>query len=203
MVSRLPADVMVRIFSYLSEFRDLCSCTCVCRRWNELLADDSDVWDGMLRTVCPSSFCDDELLHDLSGSKAKLAAYYCTWNDKDCSKNIYIKENKLTLHRNPISQSSDGIRGKVGFAHGVHYWVVVWHGPRFGSVAVVGLATKAAKLQDSGYYPLIGCDKESWGWDLPEGQLRHGGVAIEKYPRNAKCKVSSSCYLVENLVRVQ
>ena len=193
MANRLPAEVLVRIFSYLSEVKDLCRCSCVCRRWSELLADDSYIWESILRTVCPSEFCDDELLKVLPNFKARLAAYCCTWNDDDRSKNIYIKENRLTLHRKPISQSSDAIRGKVGFSRGVHYWIVIWHGPKFGSTAVVGLATKDAKLQDSGYYPLIGCDKESWGWDIAEGQLRHGGSAIEKYPRdNVDCKVCSS-----------
>ena len=191
MVSKLPEEVLVKIFSYLSDFRDLSTCSCVCRRWKDLLADDSNVWESILRTVCPSEFCEDPLLRDIPSFKGKIAAYYCAWDDSDRSKNIYIKKNKLTLHRNPVSQSSDSIRGKVGFISGVHYWAVVWHGPKFGSTAVVGLATKRAKLQDSGYYPLIGCDEESWGWDIPECQLRHGGTAIEKYPREGDCKVCS------------
>ena len=190
MVSRLPSEVLVKIFCYLPDLKDLYSCSCVCRRWQDLLGDDSDIWEGVLRTVCPAEFCDHSLLKDLPNFKAKLAAYCCAWNDNDRSKNITIKENKLTLHRNPVPQSSDAIRGKRGFMRGTHYWIIVWHGPKFGSTAVVGLATKHAKLQDSGYYPLIGCDKESWGWDIPEGQLRHGGEIIQKYPRQKDCKVS-------------
>lgn len=189
MVSKLPTEVLVKVFSYLSDFEDLCSCSCVCRRWRELLDDDSDIWDSILRAVCPINFCEDRLLDDLPNSKTKLVAYYCTWNDSDRSKNIYIKENKLTLHRNPVSQSSDAVRGRKGFRKGVHYWVVIWHGPNYGSTAVVGLATKDAKLQDSGYYPLLGCDTESWGWDIPDGQLRHDGAAIQKYPKDNDCKV--------------
>lgn len=190
MVSKLPVEVLAKIFSYLTDFRDLCNCSCVCRRWKDLLADDSNIWESILRAACPEKFCDDRLLDDVPNFKAKLAAYHCAWNGSDCSKNIFIKENKLTLHRNPVSQSSDAIRSKVGFVSGVHYWVVKWHGPKFGSTAVVGLATKDARLQDSGYYPLLGCDGESWGWDIPAGELRHGGQAVEKYPRIGDFKVT-------------
>lgn len=189
MASRLPTEVLLKIFSYLSEFRDLCNCSRVCRRWRSMLNDDSDLWEGLLRSLCPAEFFEHRFLKQLPNFKAKLVAYCCTWNDEDSSKNIYIKKDKLALHRNPVSLSSDAIRGKKGFVRGMHYWIVVWHGPKFGSTAVVGIATKHAKLQDNGYYPLIGCDKESWGWDIPDGKLRHGGEVVQKYPTQIDCKV--------------
>lgn len=197
MVSKLSPEILFTIFSYVQELKDLCNCSYVCRKWRELLDDDSCVWENKLRAVCPHYDREDNgcrlLLDDLPNVKAKLVAYCCSWNDSDCSKNISIKENKLTLHRNPVAQSSDAIRGKIGFIDGVHYWVVIWHGPKFGSTAVVGVATREAKLQDSGYYPLIGCDKESWGWDIPSCQLRHGGEELQQYPVNkSDCKVCST-----------
>ena len=194
MVSSLPSEMLLRIFSYLPELKDLCSCSCVCRKWRELLDDDSCVWENKLhelRLECPK-LADDHLLDTMPSPKAKLVAYCCRWNDDDRSKNIYIKENKLTLHRNPVAQSSDAIRGKVGFTSGVHYWVVIWHGPKLGSTAVVGVATKEARLQDNGYYPLIGCDKDSWGWDIPTCQLRHSGQEVQRYPKDSDYKVCST-----------
>jgi len=93
-----------------------------------------------------------------------LKAFYHSWNPEDCSRNIYIKPNGFTIHRNPVAQSTDGVRGKIGiisiticlllnikfplagFSHGRHAWEVMWEGP-LGTVAVVGIATKEASLQ--------------------------------------------------------
>lgn len=37
-----------------------------------------------------------------------------SWNPDDRSLNIYVKdEDRLTLHRHPVAQSTDCIRGKV------------------------------------------------------------------------------------------
>ena len=47
--------------------------------------------------------------------QAKLRAFYHAWNPADCSRNIYVKPNGFTLHRNPVAQSTDGARGKIGF----------------------------------------------------------------------------------------
>jgi hypothetical protein len=42
------------------------------------------------------------------------------WDPDDRSINIYVKdEDRLTLHRHPVAQSTDCIRGKVGI-----FWVV-------------------------------------------------------------------------------
>lgn len=39
-----------------------------------------------------------------------------SWNQDDRSLNIFVKEDdKLTFHRHPVAQSTDCIRGKVGF----------------------------------------------------------------------------------------
>lgn len=38
------------------------------------------------------------------------------WNPEDRSLNIYVKEeDRLTLHRHPVAQSTDCIRGKVKY----------------------------------------------------------------------------------------
>lgn len=42
-----------------------------------------------------------------------------SWNSEDRSLNIFVKDDdKLTFHRHPVAQSTDCIRGKVGFTKG-------------------------------------------------------------------------------------
>lgn len=148
------------------------------------------VWKQALDNEAPESFVSDELIQTLETPKAKLMAYLCAWSESDHSKNINIKSNKLTLHRRPIAQSTDAIRGKRGFSHGQHYWTVIWHGPSFGSNAVVGVATKMCPLHGEGYYSLLGSDSESWGWDMPKKCIKHSGETIGDYPREGGAEVS-------------
>ena len=188
-MDKLPVEILLNIFSYLPTLEDGFRCSCVCRSWFHVLNSDSEVWEQLLVTSTPKEYHSDPLLNKLDSAKAKLIAFHCAWSSEDHSHNIRLNTNKLTLHRDPVAQSSDGIRGKRGFTRGVHYWTVTWHGPKFGSSSVVGVATKEASLQDSGYYALIGCDKESWGWDISQNVLRHDGVVLQDYP-NSGVKVS-------------
>ena len=43
----------------------------------------------------------------ISPFQAKLRAFLRSWNPEDCSRNIYIKSNGFTLHRNPVAQEND------------------------------------------------------------------------------------------------
>lgn len=156
-----------------------------------MLDATSEAWSLLLVECTPPEFRDDPLLKDVDSPKAKLAVFACAWSDSDRSENIYIKENKLTLHRKPVAQSTDAIRGKTGFSSGQHYWTVVWHGPNFGSSAVIGLATKKCELHGEGYFSLLGRNSESWGWDLSQNVLRHDGEALGKYPHQ-ETKVGSA-----------
>lgn len=60
-------------------------------------------------------------------------------------------EDKLTFHRHPVAQSTDCIRGKVGFTKGLHVWEVYWSSRQRGTHAVVGVATQDAPLHSVGY----------------------------------------------------
>ena len=112
---------------------------------------------------------------------SKLRAYYHAWNPEDCSRNIFIKPNGFTLHRNPVAQSTDGTRGKIGFKGGRHAWEVVWEGP-LGTVAVIGVATEESIMQCPGYVALLGSDEHSWGWNLVDNVLLHNGDSQGNYP---------------------
>lgn len=109
------------------------------------------------------------------------------WNSKDKSVNVFVKDDDLTMHRHPVAQSTDGVRGKVGFSRGLHCWEIKWSTRQRGTHAVVGVATADAPLTCVGYRSLVGSDDNSWGWDLGRNKLFHSG----KYHRDEKsgCKV--------------
>ncbi|EHH51626.1 hypothetical protein EGM_11041 [Macaca fascicularis] len=90
--------------------------------------------------------------------------------------NVFVKDDdRLTFHRHPVAQSTDGIRGKVGHARGLHAWQINWPARQRGTHAVVGVATARAPLHSVGYTALVGSDAESWGWDLGRSRLYHDG----------------------------
>ncbi|CAB3362379.1 protein gustavus isoform X1 [Cloeon dipterum] len=96
------------------------------------------------------------------------------WNSEDRSLNIFVKEDdKLTFHRHPVAQSTDCIRGKVGFTKGLHVWEIHWSTRQRGTHAVVGVATQDAPLHSVGYQSLVGSNEQSWGWDLGRNKLYH------------------------------
>ena len=199
-MNRLPDELLCRVFTYLPSVRDLCQCMRVCRRWKRILdADNAETWHQLLIECTPTEFREDALLADLLSPKAKLIAFECAWNGDDHSENIEMKKNSLTLHRRPVAQSTDAIRGKVGFTSGVHYWTVTWHGPSYGSNAVVGVATKRAKLHGQGYFSLLGNDAEgeSWGWDLSGRVLRYKGDQLGKLPEDDALKVGRRGFVAD------
>lgn len=55
---------------------------------------------------------------------------------------------------------------QIGYTDGFHVWEITWPSRQRGTHAVVGVATKAARLHIAGYSSLIGSDSESYGWDI-------------------------------------
>lgn len=99
-----------------------------------------------------------------------------SWNNNDRSLNVFVKEDdKLIFHRHPVAQSTDAIRGKVGYTRGLHVWQITWAMRQRGTHAVVGVATADAPLHSVGYTTLVGNNHESWGWDLGRNRLYHDG----------------------------
>uniref|UniRef100_A0A914UXZ7 Uncharacterized protein n=1 Tax=Plectus sambesii TaxID=2011161 RepID=A0A914UXZ7_9BILA len=96
------------------------------------------------------------------------------WNPEDRSLNIFVKDDdKLTFHRHPVAQSTDCIRGKVGYTRGFHVWEITWSTRQRGTHAVVGVATADAVLHAVGYTSLIGSTPDSYGWDLGRNKCYH------------------------------
>jgi SPRY domain-containing SOCS box protein 1/4 len=99
------------------------------------------------------------------------------WNPEDRSLNIFLKEEDggLTIHRHPVAQSTDAVRGRVAYTRGLHAWQIRWEKRHRGTHAVVGVATADAPLHCTGYRSLVGSTGDSWGWDLCRNRLCHGG----------------------------
>lgn len=96
------------------------------------------------------------------------------WNPDDRSLNIFTKDDDdLAVHRHPVAQSTDCVRGKIGHERGLHVWEIRWSSGQRGTHAVVGVATKDAPLHCVGYHSLVGSNAESWGWDLGRNRLYH------------------------------
>lgn len=100
--------------------------------------------------------------------------------------NSFISRFLFLFSRNPVAQSTDACRGKIGSRYGRHCWEVIWEGP-LGTVAVVGISTKEAQLQCQGYVGLLGSDQQSWGWNLVDNNLLHNGETQGHYPRLNNC----------------
>ncbi|KAK0417862.1 hypothetical protein QR680_013248 [Steinernema hermaphroditum] len=181
--ARLPHHILAVVFQHL-HIKDLASCMRVCRHWNAVLEyQDNYIWEYQARREVPeSALADPYLLSDVQSFKEKLRAFRFAWSPRDLSRNNYIRPNGFTVHRQPVAQSTDGVRGKIGVSAGVHCWELAWEGP-LGTVAVIGIATRHAALHCQGYMPLLGSDDQSWGWNLVDNSLIHNGNASETYPR--------------------
>jgi len=100
-----------------------------------------------------------------------------SWNINDRSFNVVLKQDDpLTMRRHPVAQSTDCIRGKVGYNSGLHLWEVTWPIRQRGTHAVVGVATREAVLHCVGYQSLVGNTDHSWGWDLGRKKAYHNST---------------------------
>ncbi|MGH0127693.1 UNVERIFIED_CONTAM: hypothetical protein FKN15_021523 [Acipenser sinensis] len=103
------------------------------------------------------------------------------WNAQDSSPCMTVCGSPLTFKRRPTAQTTDSIRGRMGYMSGLHVWEISWPPFQRGTHAVVGVSTTQAPLQAEGYQALLGSDPHSWGLDLGKGVLYHRGQA-RRYP---------------------
>ena len=149
-----------------------------------------------------------EMLMDMP-PPAKDVQVKNAWNQDDRSYNIFVKEDdKLTFHRHPVAQSTDCIRGKVGYERGLHLFEITWSTRQRGTHAVVGVSTgnktafrainglifkiliilAEAPIHSVGYQSLVGNNEHSWGWDLGRNKVYHNSKVHPgiTYPSNLK-----------------
>lgn len=103
----VPETFLELVIGQMTTLRDVLSCMLVCKKWYYSLSDErSDVWRIFCNRKLSKSVVKSPVLSSLGVSyKAKLRAYYYAWDSNECSRNIYIKPNGFTLHRNPVAQS--------------------------------------------------------------------------------------------------
>ncbi|KAF7997716.1 hypothetical protein HCN44_009114 [Aphidius gifuensis] len=172
--------ILETIFLYL-DVPSLINCSLVCKNWYVLLVDENRyIWKLNCNRYISYEALESDVLSSLRTHKEKVRAFFHTWNPKDCSENCSI-EDDFTFVRNPVAQTTDACRGKIGFTRGKHIWEINWTGP-LGTVAVIGIATKDAPLTAKGYFGLLGSNEHSWGWNLIDDNLVHNGYVYGKYP---------------------
>ncbi|KAI6176757.1 F-box/SPRY domain-containing protein 1 [Aphelenchoides bicaudatus] len=181
--ARLPTRILLPVFKNLT-LKDINACLRVCRHWNTVIeSSGKQLWLPLAKKEIPESGLNDAELFSKSMSyKHRLRAFRFAFNPEDASRHTFIKTNGFTVHRQPVAQSTDAIRGKIGVTSGVHSFQVTWKGP-LGTVAVVGIATKHAALHCPGYVALLGSDDQSWGFNLVDNSLLHNGALVGQYPR--------------------
>ncbi|CAD5212591.1 unnamed protein product [Bursaphelenchus okinawaensis] len=96
-----------------------------------------------------------------------------SWNPEDCSGNLFFENDTRTVHRHPVAQSTDAIRGKQGYSRGTHIWSIHWPKKQRGTHAVIGVCTKEQPLQANGYCNLIGGSEHSFGYDIVRQKCVH------------------------------
>uniref|UniRef100_A0A1I7TSE0 B30.2/SPRY domain-containing protein n=1 Tax=Caenorhabditis tropicalis TaxID=1561998 RepID=A0A1I7TSE0_9PELO len=146
-------------------------------------AHPSAVMSGMDDLLRPERF--DRIMH--MPPPAQYIQEQHSWNPEDRSLNIFVKdEDKFTFHRHPVAQSTDCIRGKIGYSRGFHVWQIEWPERQRGTHAVVGVATRTAPLHAPGYTALIGTTNESYGWDITRRECHHDSknTMTWRYPFN-------------------
>lgn len=126
-----------------------------------------------------------------------------SWTPDDCSTDLTVKkDDPLTFHRNPIAQVTNGIRGKQGYSSGFHVWQIDWPVKQRGTNAMIGVATKEAKLHITGYNSLIGIDENSYGWNIVNNLCHHNSKQCQtwKYPNDFNfCLAPSTIYCLLNM----
>lgn len=180
---RLPQNVLIKIFLYLN-LNELGVVMCVCSRWKRVCETaDYELWSHHAHKILPGcAQTDPYLFANLPLHKDRIRAFKHAWNPSDASRNVFVRANCFTVHRQPVAQSTDGIRGKIGVNKGAHCWEFCWEGP-LGTCAVIGVATRHAAVHCPGYIALIGSDDQSWGWNLVDNTIMHNGQSYGKYPR--------------------
>jgi len=126
-----------------------------------------------------------EVLMDLPSPTSAIQLEHA-WNPDDASPNVNVKdEDPYTLHRQPVAQSTDGIRSKIGYEQGMHLFEVHWPLRQRGTHAVIGVCTADAPLTSVGYSCLVGSNEHSWGWDLSRNETHHGSSVLS-YPQDIR-----------------
>lgn len=102
----LPTPVLEQVAACFTSLRDVLQTMLVCKKWYYALSDDrSEIWAIFAGRRLSKAVLKSPVLYSLPSYKAKLRALSYAWDAAECSRNIFIKPNGFTLHRNPVAQS--------------------------------------------------------------------------------------------------
>lgn len=154
-------------------------------KWKALVEDeDHPQWERRCRELMSPEVLNSEVMRGIETHRGKLRAFFARWGaqKRHSSRNIFPVEDLLTARKVPVANTTDAVRGRLGFKSGVHAWDIRFTGP-LGTHCSVGVSTADSPLYSkAGYLSLIGNDKSSWGWDIIFGNISHDGKIIAQYP---------------------
>ena len=120
----LPTPVLEQVAACFTSLRDVLQTMLVCKKWYYALSDDrSEIWAIFAGRRLSKAVLKSPVLYSLPSYKAKLRALSYAWDAAECSRNIFIKPNGFTLHRNPVAQS----KWREGWGRGI----LEFQDPRF------------------------------------------------------------------------
>ena len=112
--STLPIQLLHRILMYLP-LSDVYRVSLTCVSWSQVMREENnDLWTRVCNSKVPSSILKSDMLSSVRSCKGKVRALSHAWNPNDCSRNIYIKSNGLTLQSKsggPVDGCSPGKDG--------------------------------------------------------------------------------------------
>ncbi|XP_070552622.1 neuralized-like protein 4 [Ptychodera flava] len=121
-----------------------------------------------------------------------------SWDQTDSSTNFKILEDGVTAQRLEGKGSTDAVRSKKAYQSGCHVFQIYWPKDEWGSHASIGCGTTEVPLTSPGYSVLIGSTVDSWGWNVCEKKLYHGGKECGTYPAG-RWQLGDIFYMILNL----
>ncbi|XP_070553376.1 uncharacterized protein [Ptychodera flava] len=110
-----------------------------------------------------------------------------------------VLRDGITVINRRRDKSSDLVRGKKGYHHGVHVFEVNWPTDERGSHPMIGVASVDTPLSIADFTYLLGRTSDSWGWNLATKELFHDGKIHGQYPtRNPDFEVPETFYIILN-----
>lgn len=93
-----------------------------------------------------------------------------------------INNNCVHRHRKGNFET-DGARWGAALSKGKHVFEIYWPAGARGTMATVGVGTENAPLFVKPKDSLVGCNKETWGFDITRRRVLHNGQMLGTLPR--------------------
>jgi len=134
-IQYLPQLLLDEIFKNLG-VQDLLNCMLVCQHWYNLLESGrSRPWRAALIHELPKRSADFYKSRQVDNPKDTLRLFFHGWNHQECTHNLKIRPDGLTVYFREIRQTTtDIVRSKIGYDHGVQVWEITYEQPQCNDV---------------------------------------------------------------------